>query len=80
MLKNYVRHGMIVENFLEIISFRQSRGLLTCINQNTQKNWQKRFLKKISSVCSITHSMEKQVKLLVIEKKWILLEKMIMKK
>ena len=37
MLNFYVRHGMIVENFHEIISFKQSKWLETYISFNTQK-------------------------------------------
>ena len=37
MLKFYVRHGMIVDKFHEIISFKQSRWLESYINFNTQK-------------------------------------------
>ena len=37
MLKFYVRHGMIVEKIHEIISFKQSKRLESCINFNTQK-------------------------------------------
>ena len=37
MLKLYVRHGMVVENFHEIISFKQSRWLEKYISFNTQK-------------------------------------------
>ena len=37
MLKIHVRHGMIVEKILEIISFKQSKWLQNFINFNTQK-------------------------------------------
>ena len=37
MLKFYVRHGMIVNKFHDIISFKQSRWLEKYINFNTQK-------------------------------------------
>ena len=37
LLKFYVRHGMIVEKFHEIISFKQSRWLEVYISFNTQK-------------------------------------------
>ena len=37
MLKIYVRHGMVVEKILEIISFKQSRWLENYISFNTQK-------------------------------------------
>ena len=37
MLKFYVRHGIIVEKFHEIISFKQSRWLEKYISFNTQK-------------------------------------------
>ena len=37
MLKFYVRHGMIVEKFHEIISFKQSKWLERCISFNSQK-------------------------------------------
>ena len=37
MLKLYVRHGMIVEKILEIISFKQSKWLESYISFNTQK-------------------------------------------
>ena len=37
MLKFYARHGMIVDNILEIISFKQSKWLEKSINFNTQK-------------------------------------------
>ena len=37
MLKIYVRHGMVVEKFHEIISFKQSKWLESYISFNTQK-------------------------------------------
>ena len=37
MLKFYLRHGMIVDKVLKIISFKQSRWLEKYINFNTQK-------------------------------------------
>ena len=37
MLKFYIRHGMIYDNFHEIISFKQSTWLKKYINFNTQK-------------------------------------------
>ena len=37
MLKFYVRHGMIVEKVLEIISFGQSKWLEKHVNFNTQE-------------------------------------------
>ena len=37
MLKFYVRHGMVVEEIHEIISFKQSKWLEKCKNFNTQK-------------------------------------------
>ena len=37
MLKFYVRHGMVVENIHEIISFKQRRWLEKYISFNTQK-------------------------------------------
>ena len=37
MLKFYVRHGMIIENIHEIISFKQSKWLERYISFNTQK-------------------------------------------
>ena len=37
MLKFYVRHGMIVDEIPEIISFKQSKCLEKYINFNTQK-------------------------------------------
>ena len=37
MLKIYVRHGMVVEQIHEIISFKQSKWLEKYINFNTQK-------------------------------------------
>ena len=37
MLRFYVRHGMIVDKILEIISFRQSMCLEKYINFNSQK-------------------------------------------
>ena len=37
MLKFYIRHGMIVEKFHEIISFKQSRWLKSYISFNTKK-------------------------------------------
>ena len=37
MLKLYVRHGMVVENIHEIISFKQSKWLEKYINFNTQE-------------------------------------------
>ena len=37
MLKFYVRHGMVVEKFHEIISFKQSKWLESYISFNTQK-------------------------------------------
>ena len=37
MLKFYVRHGMVVEKVLEIISFKQSKWLENYISCNTQK-------------------------------------------
>ena len=47
MLKFYVRHGMIVEKFLEIISFKQRRWLEKYISFNTQKrNKAKKDLEK----------------------------------
>ena len=37
MVKFYVRHGIIVEKILEIISFKQNKWLKKYINFNTQK-------------------------------------------
>ena len=37
LLKLYVRHGMIVENNHELISFKQSKWLEKLISFNTQK-------------------------------------------
>ena len=37
MLKFYVRHGMVVEKFHEMISFKQSKWLGKNISFNTQK-------------------------------------------
>ena len=37
MLKFYIRHGMIVDKFHEIISFKQSKWLEKYINFNTHK-------------------------------------------
>ena len=37
MLKFFVRHGMVVEKIHEIISFKQSKWLESCISSNTQK-------------------------------------------
>ena len=37
MLKSYVKHGMIVDKFHEIISFKQSKWLEKYIKFNTQK-------------------------------------------
>ena len=51
MLKFYVRHGMVVEKFHEIISFKQSKWLESYISFNTQKrnkaknDFQKDFFK-----------------------------------
>ena len=38
MLKFYVRHGMVVDKFHKIISFKQSKWLEKHINFNTQKS------------------------------------------
>ena len=47
MLKFYVRHGMVVEKFHEIISFKQSKWLENFISFNTQKrNRAKNFFEK----------------------------------
>ena len=37
MLKFYIRHGMVVDKIHEIISFKQSRWLESCISFNTRK-------------------------------------------
>ena len=37
MLKFYIRHGMVVDEVHEILSFKQSKGLEKHINFNTQK-------------------------------------------
>ena len=37
ILKFYVRHGMVVEKFHQIISYKQSKWLETYITSNTQK-------------------------------------------
>ena len=37
MLKCYVRHGMLDDKVLDLLSFRQSRWLEKYINFNTQK-------------------------------------------
>ena len=37
MLKFYIKHGMIVDKFQDVISFKQSRWLEKYINFNTQK-------------------------------------------
>ena len=37
MLKFYIRHGMIIDKFHEVISFKQNRWLEKYINFNTQK-------------------------------------------
>ena len=37
MLKTYVRHGMVVDNVHEIISFKQSKWLEKHLSFNTQK-------------------------------------------
>ena len=49
-LKFYVRHGMVVDEIHEIISFKQSKWLENYISPNTKKNETepKMNLKKIS--------------------------------
>ena len=37
MVKFYFRHGMVIDNFHEIISFKQSKWLDKSITFNTQK-------------------------------------------
>ena len=68
MLKFYVRHGMIVDEGCEAISFRQSKWLEKNISFDTQKRsqavnvFEKDFYKLLKTL-----SMEKQWKMFVIE-------------
>ena len=64
MLKFYVRHGMTVDKFHEITSFKQSKWLEKYMNFNTQRqNEVKMNSKKISINYLITHFMERQWKM-----------------
>ena len=56
MLKLYVRHGMVIDKFHEIISFKQSNWLEKYLNVNTQKrnqdvnDFEKGFYKILNNV------------------------------
>ena len=64
LLKLFVRHGMIVDKFHEMISFKQRNWLEKCINLKTQKVlYRKMILKKTSRTYSITHFIEKHWKM-----------------
>ena len=57
ILKFYIRHGMIVDQVYNIISFRQSRWLAKYVNFNTQKrnqavnDFEKEFYNLLNNAC-----------------------------
>ena len=64
LLKFYVRHGTVVDEIHEIISFKQSKCLEKYINFNTQKrNKAENDFEKDSKNYLITLSMEKRWKM-----------------
>ena len=74
MLKNYVRHGMVVEKIHEIFSFKQSKWLEKYISFNTQKrnkaknDFEKDFFKLLVAFGSVLEKVRSRLGLEITKK------------